>query len=62
VPLAVGLKAIFTLQLAPAARLVPHVLLAMMKSPVLAMDEIVNMELPLFVTVITLARLVVSNV
>jgi len=43
-PIAVGLKATFTLQLAPAAKLVPHVLLAIKKSPVVAIEEIVKID------------------
>jgi hypothetical protein len=51
VPIAVGLNATFIVQIAPAPSVVPHVRLAMTKSP------LVNIEVMLTVTVALLVRI-----
>jgi hypothetical protein len=60
VPAAVGLKVTLRVQLALAARLEPQVLV-WEKSPLAAMLEIVSAALPLFVSVIVSAELVVPT-
>ena len=58
-PAATGLNAIFNRQLAPRARINPHVMLLTKKSPLVVTDEIAKATVPSFVIVTALAKLMV---
>jgi hypothetical protein len=61
IPIAVGLKVTLTVQFAPAATVVPQVLALMAKSPLIVILLIFSVLVPVFVSLIAFAVLVVAS-